>query len=89
MAEATLARTELSVPDMSCDHCVRTVTGALEPLAGVARVVVDLPSKTVQVAYDPELIDIDRISAALADEDYPVASARPVVTPAIEGAIRP
>ncbi len=81
MAEAILARTELSVPGMNCDHCVRAVTGALEPLDGVATVAVDLPSKTVQVAYDPELVGIDQLSAALANEDYPVASARPVVTP--------
>lgn len=81
MTESTLARTVLSVPDMSCDHCVRTVTNALAPLAGVADVSVDLPGKTVQVTYDPAHVDIDRLSAALAEEDYPVASARPVATP--------
>jgi copper chaperone CopZ len=80
MAETTLARTVLTVPDMSCDHCVRTVTNALTPLAGVADVDVDLANKSVQVSYDPTLVDVGRMSAALADEDYPVASAQPATT---------
>ncbi len=40
----------LSVPDVSCEHCVKTVSGALGALPGVAAVNVDLTSKTVRSA---------------------------------------
>lgn len=77
MTEATLARTVLTVPDMSCDHCVRTVTDTLVPLAGIADVSVDLAGKTVRVAYDPARVSLAQISEALAAEDYPVAGSMP------------
>ena len=37
----------LSVPDVSCEHCVKTINGALGTLAGVESVSTDIPSKTV------------------------------------------
>jgi copper chaperone len=69
-----MTQTVLTVPDISCDHCARTVTNALSPLEGVARVAVDVPAKRVTVEYDPARVDIAKMSAVLADEDYPVAS---------------
>jgi copper chaperone len=69
-----VAQTVLSVPDISCEHCERTVTNALTPLAGVERVAVDLPAKRVTVDYDAARVDVERLSAALAAEDYPVAA---------------
>jgi copper chaperone len=78
MAEMSLAQVELTVPDMSCDHCVRTVTQALTPLEGVVDVSVDLPSKTIAVAYDPQRVTLERMREVLADEDYPVAAERSV-----------
>ena len=76
MAEATLARTQLLVPDLSCDHCVRTITSALSPISGVAEVSFDVPGKQVTVAYDPAQVSVADLSAALAAEDYPVAESR-------------
>jgi copper chaperone len=73
MLETTDARTVLTVPDISCAHCEQTVTRALEPLAGVRAVAVDIPAKTVRVTYDPDRITVERMTAALAAEDYPVA----------------
>lgn len=64
----------LSVPDISCEHCARTVTSALTPLAGVERVAVDIPAKRVAVDYDPTRVDVTQMSAVLAEEDYPVAA---------------
>jgi copper chaperone CopZ len=74
MAEMTPAHTTLSVPDISCGHCAQTVTNALEPIAGVESVAVDIPNKTVQVTFDPARIDVERMASILADEDYPVAA---------------
>lgn len=67
----------LKVPDISCEHCERTVTRALAPVAGVRSVSVDIPGKQVRVAYDETLIDVDRIKDILSGEDCPVASAEP------------
>jgi copper chaperone len=64
----------LRVPDISCEHCERTVKGALGRTAGVRRVDVDIPAKEVRVEYDEAAVEIDRLKAVLAEEDYPVAS---------------
>jgi copper chaperone len=40
---------EYRVPDMTCEHCRKTIVSALSPLDGVERVEVDLVSKTVTV----------------------------------------
>lgn len=72
-----MASTILSVPDISCEHCERTITGALSPVAGVKRVAVDIPAKQVRVDYDEHAIDVDRMKAILEEEDYPVAASEP------------
>ena len=69
-----MAEAILTVPDISCGHCERTVTAALAPVEGVQRVAVDIPTKQVRVEYDPARVDPDRMAAILAEEDYPVAS---------------
>ena len=43
---------ELSVPDMSCGHCVATVQSALTAVAGVEGVEVSLPAKKATVRAD-------------------------------------
>lgn len=50
---------------MSCNHCVQTITKTLSDLAGVESVNVDLPTKTVRLAYDAETLP-------LAEAGYPV-----------------
>lgn len=70
-----MAKTTLSVPDISCEHCERTINSTLSPLAGVREVRVDIPAKEVHVDFDEAAVDVERFKAALAEEDYPVASA--------------
>ena len=74
MSPSHVERAVLTVPEMSCAHCVQTVMGTLRALAGVTEVAVDLANKTVQVAYDPTRVTIEAMRDVLADEDYPVAS---------------
>lgn len=74
MSEPTTSTITLSVPDISCDHCARTITGALTPLAGVHEVAVDIPGKTVHVRHDANQEIAPRIGDILAEEGYPVAS---------------
>ena len=69
-----MATTVLNVPDISCEHCERAITGALQPVAGVQSVQVDIPAKQVRVEYEPTEVGVDRMKDILADEDYPVAS---------------
>ena len=69
-----MATTVLSVPDISCEHCERTITNALVPVDGVQAVRVDIPTKQVRVEYDEQRVDVERMQQILNDEDYPVAS---------------
>jgi copper chaperone len=69
-----MATTVLTVPDISCEHCVRSVTEALTPIDGIQTVTVDIPSKQVTVAYDQPQVDVEKMKDVLAEEDYPVAS---------------
>jgi copper chaperone len=69
-----MATTTLKVPDISCEHCERTITETLSPLAGVRDVRVDVPAKLVHVNYDESAVDVERMKALLAEEEYPVES---------------
>lgn len=69
-----MATTVLNVPDISCEHCQRTITEALQPIGGVQGVDVDIPSKQVTVQYDPSVVDVERFKEILQEEEYPVES---------------
>ncbi len=71
-----MARMVLSVPDISCEHCERTIENALQPLEGVHSVAVDIPAHEVTVDYDESRVNVDRIKDTLLDEEYPVAAVR-------------
>ncbi len=72
-----MSKVVLNVPDISCEHCAKTVTGALTPIQGVRNVAVDIDAKQVKVDYDETVASLDTMKAALQQEDYPVASAVP------------
>jgi len=63
----------LSVPDVSCQHCVKTIDKALGVLPGVETVSTDLPTKKVHVHYDPSRVTLDQVEATLDDAGYTVA----------------
>jgi len=63
----------LTAPDISCDHCKRTIEQTVGALAGVKAVTVAVAPKQVTVEYDPAQVDRAAIAAALDDEGYPVA----------------
>ncbi len=69
-----MTETTLTVPNISCEHCERSVVSALNPADGVEQVTVDIPTKTVKVVYDASRVTVDDMSAILAAEDYPVTS---------------
>jgi copper chaperone CopZ len=61
---ATVTR-EFSVQGMSCQGCVRSVTGAVKTVPGVASVDVSLERATATVAYDGATVDPTAIVAAI------------------------
>jgi copper chaperone len=69
-----MANVVLNVPDISCEHCERTITGALTPVDGVKSVSVDIPGRQVKVDYDDAQVDVEKMKAILEEEEYPVAS---------------
>ena len=64
----------VTAPNISCEHCQRAIEGAVGALPGVQSVHVEVPSKTVQVSYDPAQVSRATIEATLDEEGYPVAS---------------
>jgi copper chaperone len=71
-----MAQAVLSVPDISCEHCQKTITETLQPQQGVQSVRVDIPAKLVYLDFDPEVLPLERVEDMLAKEEYPVAQAR-------------
>lgn len=60
------------VHGMSCEHCVRAVTNALNALKGVKDVEVFLESKSAQVMYDDELTNVSELESTIIEEGYQV-----------------
>ncbi len=61
---------ELKVMDMTCEHCVSTVTKALKAVDPVATVHVDLATKRVHVESRRSLAEL---TSALAQAGYPAS----------------
>lgn len=59
----------LKVDEMSCNHCVGTVTKTLLALDPDAKVAIDLAAQSVQVETTASL---ERVVAAIDDAGYPV-----------------
>jgi copper chaperone len=61
---------ELTLPDMTCGHCERTVTETVRRVDPQAQVRIDLPAHRVQID-SPQ--PAERFEQALAEEGYPKA----------------
>ena len=59
---------ELTLPTMTCDHCVRTVTAAVRRVDAGAQLDVDLDAQRVRIE---STLPRERFAEALADEGYP------------------
>ena len=62
---------ELKLPDMTCGHCVQSVTKTVRTLDPQAQVHADLATHLVQIETQ---VDADKVKAALAEEGYPAAN---------------
>lgn len=61
----------LKIEGMMCNHCVMHVTKALEGVAGVEKVEVDLKGKTAKVTLSAEVAD-SALSGAVKEAGYEV-----------------
>jgi len=58
---------ELTLPTMTCGHCVKTVTSVVQQVDAAARLQIDLPAHQVRIESTRPAADFER---ALAEEGY-------------------
>ncbi len=61
-----------TVPNISCHHCVHTITMELSELPGVKSVKGEVDTRQITVTYDAPATQ-DQIENVLSEIDYPVA----------------
>lgn len=64
---------QLQVENMTCGHCVKAVTKAVQSVDPQAQVQIELDEKSVRVGTDKGL---DAVRAAIVEAGYPVTSAQ-------------
>ncbi len=62
----------LNITDMTCGHCVSTVTNTVKGVDSPANVTVDLGRQTVTIEGR---VDAEKVKAALEEAGYPARSA--------------
>ena len=62
----------LTASDISCDHCIVSIRGAVSNLAGVEFLTGDPARKQVHLRFDETLVKLEDIEQAMEDEGYPV-----------------
>ncbi len=67
-----MTQISLEAPDISCEHCIKSIEKAVTKLPGVRFLAGDADDKLVTVEYDPALVDIKAIEGAMEEEGYPV-----------------
>ncbi len=58
---------EMTLPTMTCGHCVKAVTATVQQLDAAAQVQIDLPTHTLRIESTLPAQDFER---ALAEEGY-------------------
>lgn len=62
---------ELKITGMTCDHCVKAVTNAVQDVEGVTAAKVSLATNSAVVEGDR--LDLEKIVAAIKEEGYEAA----------------
>ena len=61
-----------SIPNISCSHCVHTITTELQDLEGVSSVIADMNGKQATITFEPPATE-SAIKDLLSEINYPVA----------------
>jgi copper chaperone len=64
----------IKVEGMSCEHCVKAVSGAVSAVDGVDSVDVDLAAGTATVTYDPDKTTLEQIGSEIEDQGFDVVA---------------
>ena len=72
--ESQMDQVDLSIGGMTCAACVRRVERAIDKVAGVSETNVNLATEKVRVAFDPSIVQLADISAAIKKAGYTVRS---------------
>jgi len=67
-----MEKTIIKVEGMSCEHCVKAVTNAVNSVTGIGSVSVDLAEKTVTVEYDAAKTSLESIETEIENQGYDV-----------------
>jgi copper chaperone len=65
--------TTIKVDGMSCGGCVKSVTGVLTALDGVAKAEVSLEQKQAVVEFDAAKVNRDQLKAVIEDAGFEAA----------------
>jgi Cu+-exporting ATPase len=65
---------QIPIAGMTCEHCVRTVTQALQAVPGVAAAAVDLKNGSAELSLDPSRATVDRLRQAVEAAGYSMPS---------------
>jgi len=65
-----MENTVIKVGGMSCQGCVKNITGVLSALAGVASAEVSLEAAEAKVAFDPRTVTRAELLAAIEDAGF-------------------
>ncbi|KYQ88044.1 MULTISPECIES: copper ion binding protein [Thermoactinomyces] len=63
---------QIRVAGMSCEHCVKSIEEALKQIGVAAKV--DLSKGMVDVDFDEQTADLDKIKQTIEDQGYDVLS---------------
>jgi copper chaperone len=64
--------TKLSVPNISCGHCVMAIKRELGDMKGISKVEGDAEKKEITVSWDAPAT-LDKIKSSLKEINYPAA----------------
>jgi copper chaperone len=62
----------LSVPNITCNHCIMTIQRELGDMEGVVKVEGDVEKKEITVKWEAPA-NLDKIKSTLKDINYPAA----------------
>lgn len=65
-----MENTVIKVGGMSCQGCVKNITGVLGAMAGVASAEVSLEAGEAKVAFDPQAVTRDALVNAIEDAGF-------------------
>ncbi len=67
-----LERTQLAITGMHCAACAASITRVLERRSGVSEASVNFAMETATVVYDPEVVNLEGLIAAIEETGYGV-----------------